>query len=342
VHGPIPSGLAWLRQDGIEFLRGSVTRREDWLHALEGVDCVVHLAAETGTGQSMYDVARYNEVNSQGTALLFDVLCEQPKRTVKRVILTSSRSVYGEGAYVHSDGGGERIYPGSRSAEQLGKQQWEPRCPRTDQPLQAVATKETDHVRPASIYAATKLAQEDLVRVGCESLGLEYAIFRLQNVYGEGQSLKNPYTGILSIFSTRVRHGLVLPLFEDGLESRDFVHVDDVAEVLLRGVSSTQRINDIVNVGTGIATSVRELAIQLSKALGSDPKVTVTGQSRIGDIRHNFADIKRLHECLDYTPRISLIEGLRRFADWVVAEPLPEDLLGKANSELASRNLLKS
>ena len=342
IHGAIPHGLDWLANEHVEFIRGSVTERRELEAALQDVMHVVHLAAETGTGQSMYEVARYNQVNSQGTALLLDVLANTPNHGVKSIVLASSRSVYGEGAYVCEpcDGGVERIFPSARTADQLAQHQWEPLCSRCGHPLKVVATHETDQVRPASIYAATKFAQEDLVRVACESLGVGYAILRLQNVYGEGQSLKNPYTGILSIFSTRVRRGLELTAFEDGLESRDFVHVEDVAMAMHRCLTAAQPINQIVNVGSGIATSVIEVATKLTEALGGKPNVRVTAEYRLGDIRHNFADIDRLKNVLGHEPQISLEAGLRRFACWVLSQPLPEDLLDKANAELRARNLM--
>lgn len=342
IHGAVPVGLDWLNGANIDFLRGSITERRDIEAALDGVTHIVHLAAETGTGQSMYEIARYNHVNSQGTALLFDVLANSSSHGVKRIVLASSRSVYGEGAYTceYCGSAGERVFPGARTAEQLSKHQWEPLCPSCQSPLKMAATRETDQVRPASIYAATKYAQEDLVRVACESQGLGYAILRFQNVYGEGQSLKNPYTGILSIFSTRVRRGLELTAFEDGLETRDFVHVEDIAEAIHRCLTIQKPLNDVINVGSGIATSVLEIAEKLTLALGFKPNIRVTGDYRVGDIRHNFADIERLKSLLGYTPRVSLDEGLRRFAEWVLTQPLPEDLLGKANAELRARKLM--
>lgn len=339
VHGTVPTGLEWLSAPGIEFMRGSVTERDDWQRALADVDAVVHLAAETGTGQSMYEVARYNEVNSQGTALLFDVLGKMPGHGVRRVILSSSRSVYGEGAYVRGSDG-VRVFPGARSAEALKAEQWEPVCPQTGETLTLVPTREDDLVSPASIYAATKYAQEDLVRIACQSTGIGYAIFRLQNVYGERQSLNNPYTGILSIFSTKIRRGSELPLFEDGKESRDFVHVEDVTDALLQGLVVDKAPNAIINVGSGVGTSVREVAEELSRAYGIEPNVVVTGQFRLGDIRHNVADISRLKDVLGLTPRISLKEGLRRFSAWVLEQPVAEDRLEQANQELRARKLM--
>jgi dTDP-L-rhamnose 4-epimerase len=339
VHGQIPVDLDWLSQDGVEFIRGSVTSREDWIKALDGVDGIVHLAAETGTGQSMYEIARYNEVNSQGTALMFDVLGKLPSHQVTRIVLSSSRSVYGEGAYINPVTN-QRVSPLARSAEDLSQSKWEPLCPSTGAPLQLVPTSESDLIAPSSFYAATKYAQEDLVRIGCQSMGIDFTIFRLQNVYGERQSLNNPYTGILSIFSTKIRRDSVLPLFEDGLESRDFVHVDDVTDALLAGLLVDKSPNTVVNVGSGIATSVKEVAEELTRAFGKEPNVTVTGQFRVGDIRHNYADVTRLNNLLGIYPKVSLKEGLKRFAEWVLAQPLPEDQLEKANQELRARKLM--
>jgi dTDP-L-rhamnose 4-epimerase len=342
IHGMLPTGLDWLTAGGVEFVRGSVTDRRDWEAALEGVTAVAHLAAETGTGQSMYEIARYNETNSQGTALMFDVLAAQPKRTVQRVVLASSRSVYGEGTYrcIHCDL--DHIYPRARLVARLSAQYWEPQCQSCRGNLTAVATSETDLVQPASIYAATKYAQEDLVRIGCESLGIGYAVFRLQNVYGGGQSLQNPYTGILSVFSTRIRRGTFLPLFEDGMESRDFVHVNDVVQALTLGLLTDPAINTVLNVGSGQPTSIYDVAVKLTEAFGQVPNLRVTGEFRIGDIRHNYADVSAIRSKLGFAPRIRLEEGLAEFAEWVRGQPLPEDRLDRANSELRARGLMGS
>ncbi|GAN22168.1 TPA: NAD-dependent epimerase/dehydratase family protein [Legionella pneumophila] len=341
IHGPLPSGLEWLLDEKIEFRRGSVTSRNDLSEALRDVEAVVHLAAETGTAQSMYEIARYNLVNVQGTALLLDVLANETNHNVQRIVLASSRSVYGEGAYVCRFCAPEiRVYPDSRTPEHLSAHCWDPLCATCGQPLQAVPTREDDQVKPASIYAATKLAQEDLLRISCSSLGIGYSILRLQNVYGERQSLNNPYTGILSIFSTRIRRNLFLPIFEDGKETRDFVHVDDVVKAFVSALEIPQSVNGVINVGTGLATSVAEIASTLCEVFGYSPNLVITNQYRLGDIRHNRADINRLVTHLNFTPKIRLLEGLERFADWVKKQELPRDLLDKANAELVERNLM--
>jgi dTDP-L-rhamnose 4-epimerase len=344
IHGDQPSALHWLSENSIEFLRGSVTDVDDLKLALADVSHVVHLAAETGTGQSMYEIARYNNVNSQGTALLFDVLTNTPNLKASRFVLSSSRSIYGEGAYYCKacQSADSRVFPMSRTAVQMSANKWEPLCLSCGANLITLPTRENDQIRPASIYAATKYAQEDLTRIACEALGIGYAILRFQNVYGEGQSLKNPYTGILSIFSTRVRHGLELTAFEDGLETRDFVHVEDVVESIHRSLFIENPVNDVINVGSGVATNVIDMATKLTAALGAKVNIRVTGDYRIGDIRHNVADITKLKTRLGFTPSVSLDQGLSRFADWVLKQPLPEDLLGKANEELRVRKLMGS
>jgi dTDP-L-rhamnose 4-epimerase len=327
--------------DGVEFLHGDITDRADVERAVDGVDTIIHLAAETGTGQSMYEIERYYRVNVQGTALLFDVLANS-SHSVRNIVLASSRSVYGEGAYLcrACDPQGARRFPASRTAAQLEAHEWTSPCPECSGPVEPTATREEDPLAPASIYAATKLAQEELVRVACGALGIAHAILRFQNVYGAGQSLSNPYTGILSIFSTRIRAGQSLPIFEDGEETRDFVYVDDVARAVLACADRPVAEGVTLNVGSGKAVSIMSIARALQTIMGSSIEPHVTGQYRVGDIRHNFADISRLEQVTGFRPAVSLEAGLKRFADWVAGEPLPADLLDKANAELKARKLM--
>lgn len=341
IHGAVPRDLDWLHSEGVEFVRGSVTDPRLVESCLDGPRYVVHLAAETGTGQSMYEIERYNAVNSQGTALLLDVMMNRSKAKVSRFVLASSRSVYGEGAYACMICDPQaRVFPPARSATALAAHEWEPKCPGCGQALTALATRETDTLQAASIYAATKYAQEELVRIACGTLGVGFALLRFQNVYGEGQSLKNPYTGILSIFSNRVRRDLDLPIFEDGKETRDFVHVEDIARSIHAALTNQTSADCAINVGSGAGTSVLEVAQQLTLALGRKPNLKVTGEYRIGDIRHNFADITRLREKLNLSPSVSLAIGLGRLAQWILAQPLPEDRLAQANAEMRSRGMM--
>jgi dTDP-L-rhamnose 4-epimerase len=212
IHGvdQLPELGALLDEHRVEVMRGDVCQRQDWVAALRDITSVVHLAAETGTGQSMYRIGDYTSTNVLGTALLLDVLANN-RHEVKKLVLASSRSVYGEGAYECPRCG--LVYPPMRSPGSLQASQWEPPCPSCGGPIHPVATGETARTSPASVYAATKLAQEDLVRIVANALGIPFLVFRLQNVYGEGQSLNNPYTGILSIFSNRIRQGKEIVLF---------------------------------------------------------------------------------------------------------------------------------
>jgi dTDP-L-rhamnose 4-epimerase len=339
IHGPIPDARSYIAaSSGLTILRGDVTRRADLAEALAHAEVVIHLAAETGTAQSMYEISRYNQINSQGTAELLDLLANTPHR-VRKVVLASSRSVYGEGAY-HCPSCG-MVSPLTRSAGQLDRGEWDPLCPDCAGPLTCIPTPETSRVRPASIYAATKLAQEDLVRIACTASGLPFTLLRFQNVYGRGQSLNNPYTGILSIFSTRIRRGMDLPIFEDGKESRDFVHVRDVAEAIRLTLDHPETDGGIFNVGSGVPTSVQDVADMLIKAFKGRSKTYVTGQYRVGDIRHCFADMTALRTAAGFAAGIPLEEGLADFAAWVGGQSLPEDGLDHANKVLIDRGLMK-
>lgn len=336
IHGPIPS-TAMPHSPLTSVIRGDVRSRRDWTLALENVNCVIHLAAETGTAQSMYEPELYTATNVSGTALLLDILANQ-RHSVKTVVLASSRSVYGEGAYdcVHCG----CVYPEPRNECNLRQHKWDVLCPRCGLRVEPVPTPECAITQPASVYAATKLAQEHLIRSACKALGVEAVIFRFQNVYGEGQSLKNPYTGILSIFSNRIRQGKVIRLYEDGEESRDFVHVDDVARAVVASIGNSSAAGKVLNVGSGIATSVASVATALLSALGSRSEPVISGEYRAGDIRCCYADLTEIQRCLKYHPSISFERGMERFAEWVLTQPIEDDLLDRATQQLLDRQLM--
>lgn len=339
VHGAIPdlASVPVLRHVNVEVFRGDVSRPGDWAAALERVGAVVHLAAETGTAQSMYEISRYTEANVGGTAALLDYLANHPHR-VRKIVLASSRAVYGEGAY-HCQHCG-LVYPAARSEGMLRSSGWQPPCPTCLRPIDATATPEEARTSPASIYAATKLAQEDLVRIAAKTMGIPAVIFRFQNVYGEGQSLKNPYTGILSIFSTQLRMGKTVNLYEDGEESRDFVHVSDVARAVVTGLGSDAADGFTLNVGSGEATSVARIAALLQERFGTPAPPVVSGQYRMGDIRHGYADLTAIRQRLQFAPQVSLEEGLTRFVAWVKSQPIEPDRLGQASAELVAHGLM--
>jgi dTDP-L-rhamnose 4-epimerase len=338
IHGVIPSiDPRILQYSNIKVVRGDVNNTKALAESLVATDVVVHLAAETGTAQSMYQIAHYNQINSQATAEMLDVLANNP-HSVKKIVLASSRSIYGEGAYRCAEHG--HVYPSARTAEQLSKHHWNPICPHCQSKIAPIPTPESARPSPASIYAATKYAQEDLIRIAGDSLNIGTAILRFQNVYGAGQSLNNPYTGILSIFSTRIRRGMSLPIFEDGAESRDFVHVNDVVQAIVLAIENDAANGGTFNVGAGEPTSVLEIANILVDAFDGKVRPHVTGQYRLGDIRHCYADLSLIKQTLGFEPKVSLKQGIAEFATWVLSQPLPEDGLDKANEELKKRKMM--
>jgi len=340
IHGADPTLSPLFRaiEGKVEFLQGSVTCKEDLLGVLPGVDTVVHLAAETGTGQSMYAIRHYAEVNMGGTALLLDLIANE-SFPVRKLVVASSRAVYGEGKYRCADHG--NVFPGSRRAEDMVAGDFSPHCPVCDKAVDAVATDEEAPTRPGSIYGITKLNQEQMVLMVARSLGISGLAFRYQNVYGPGQSLSNPYTGILSIFSTRIRNGKDINIFEDGRESRDFVYIDDVVEVTARGIEYDNLIVDTFNVGSGQPTDVLTIADSLQRLLGNSVPVKVSGQFRVGDIRHNFADLSKVRQLLGFQPSVAIQEGLGRFTDWVTSERINQDRYEESLQEMAAKGLFK-
>ncbi|TAM03342.1 MAG: NAD-dependent epimerase/dehydratase family protein [Pusillimonas sp.] len=335
VHGAVPQlDLGWLRDGTVEFVRGDIRDHQLMDEVLGRVEAVVHLAAETGTGQSMYRIGHYYAVNQQATAELFEAIGTR-HRHIRRVVLASSRSIYGEGAYRL----GERtLVPQPRDAQRMKAGQFEPSGP-GGEALELVPTPETVTPRPASVYAATKLANETLGRIFSDAYGVPVIALRFQNVYGERQSLQNPYTGILSIFSNRMRKNLPINIFEDGLESRDFVHVSDVVGAIGLALSRPLPGFHAINVGSGVPASVLDVAKSLREILASSSEFTVTGDFRAGDIRHCYADLGRARELLGFNPQVSLTEGLTRFCRWVETQPVLVDRSGKAMDELARLGL---
>jgi len=340
IHGDDPDASPLYRSIAgkVDFIRGSVTSREDMLRALSGIDTVVHLAAETGTGQSMYAIRHYTDVNVAGTSLLLDLIANQPF-PVRKLVVASSRAVYGEGKYACEEHG--FVFPLPRSAERMERGDFDVHCPFCGVAARLVPSDEETPVRPASIYGITKLSQEQLVLVVGRSLGISALAFRYQNVYGPGQSLSNPYTGILSIFSTRIRNGSPLNIFEDGKESRDFIFIDDAIEVTTRGIETEVPMVDVFNAGSGTPTDVLTIATTLQALLGRQVDTKVTGQFRLGDIRHNFADLSKVRAVLGFEPRVAIEQGLRRFVEWVQGEEIQVDRYEESLQELKAKGLFR-
>jgi dTDP-L-rhamnose 4-epimerase len=340
IHGENPeySPLYCAIRDKVDFLRGSVICENDLAKALAGVDAVVHLAAETGTGQSMYAIRHYSDVNIGGTSLLLDMIANG-KLPVEKIVVASSRAIYGEGKYRCDEHG--FVFPSGRSAERMEKGDFSVVCPVCARAAQLVATDEDSPARPSSVYGITKLTQEQLVLAVGKALGISAVALRYQNVYGPGQSLSNPYTGILSIFSTRIRNGSAINIFEDGRESRDFVYIDDVIHATSTALEQPGPLVDVFNVGSGVATDVLTISSTLQRLLEREVPTTVTGQFRLGDIRHNFADLTKIRGAFGFQPSVTVEEGLRRFVEWVREEPVGVDGYERSLEELKVRGLLK-
>ncbi len=325
-------------RDKVRFIRGDVRSRTDWVEALEGQQCVVHLAAETGTGQSMYEISRYVDVNVGGTGLLLDLLANT-RHSVNRLVVASSRAIYGEGKYDCTACG--VVYPVARAASAMERGDFQVKCPRCAADVRLLATDETSKIQPTSLYGITKQTQEQMVMTVGKSLGIASVAFRYQNVYGPGQSLSNPYTGILSIFSTRIRNGHEIVVFEDGTESRDFVYIDDVVAATLAGIEHPGAAGEVFNVGSGVATDVASVARSLIEAYGADVPTRISGNFRVGDIRHNVADIGKIAAALGFRPQVSFGTGIGRFAAWVGGQQVKADGYERSIEEMKAKGLYK-
>ncbi|MCA9767108.1 MAG: SDR family NAD(P)-dependent oxidoreductase [Carnobacterium sp.] len=340
IHGENPTETSPLYlsiKDKVRFIQGTVTSKEDWEKALEGQDAIVHYAAETGTGQSMYEVEKYVDVNINGTALMLNLLVNG-SYNVKKVIVASSRSIYGEGKYISKELGA--VYPTQRESIHMDQGDFEVKYPNSSA-LTLVGTDEESKIHPSSVYGITKQNQEQMVLTVCPTVGIAGVAFRYQNVYGPGQSLKNPYTGILSIFSTQIKNGNNINIFEDGLESRDFVYIDDVVDATILGLEKEEANNQVFNVGTGVATNVLTVANELVKNYGVDVSINVSGNYRLGDIRHNYADLTKINKLLGFNPKVSFEEGLKKFAEWVNTQEVQEDKYQKSIEEMKAKGLYK-
>ena len=341
IHGSNPSITSPLFQsivNKVRFIKGDVNSRKDWEVALEGVDYIIHLAAETGTGQSMYEIKKYVDTNIGGTALLLDILTNT-KHKVKRVLVAESRAIYGEGKY-HCPNCGD-VYPLERNDEDMARGDFECHCPICGGKVQLVATTEDSAIHPSSVYGIAKQVQGQLVHLVCKSIGIESVSFRYQNVYGPGQSLSNPYTGILSIFSTRIMNGNEINIFEDGKESRDFVYIEDVVDATIRGLEIPDANGHVFNVGTGVAVDVLTVAKTLCEKYGIDVPIKVSGNYRLGDIRHNYADITSARMILGFEPQWSFNEGIAEFARWVSMQAVQEDHYEQSIEEMKRKGLYK-
>lgn len=336
IHGAQWKPPAYL-DPRIELLVGDVRNREDVVSALAGVDAVLHFAAQTGVGQSMYDIHSYCDVNISGTAMLLDVLANTEHR-VEKIVLSSSRAVYGEGSG-HCTVCGV-VHPSARSRGQLEAKKWSVTCPTCGSTVTSIPTEENRPLAPISVYALTKKVQEEMLRLYAETYGVPFVILRYFNVYGPRQALRNPYTGIGAIFVNRALAGCDIPIYEDGNAGRDFVHVRDVVQANLLALENERAENGTFNVGTGDRLTVMDLAFLIREKTGTPISIEVTGQCRIGDIRDCYADLTHSKALLGYAPKVSFAEGVEDLIAWARGEQAV-DSLDAAEEELRTRGLMR-
>lgn len=325
-------------KEKVNFIFGDVRNRNDWKKAIADSSIIVHLAAETGTGQSMYQIEKYIQVNCVGTALMLDVLTND-NHNVKKVVVASSRAIYGEGKYFSETLG--EVYPNQRSEQQMSKGVFDPICIQSNKTLKLLSTDENSKIHPSSIYGISKSNQEQMVLVTCKSLGISAIALRYQNVYGPGQSLSNPYTGILSIFSTRILNNNHINIFEDGKESRDFIFIDDVVDATILAIEDDKLQSCSLNVGSGVSTTIKKVADSLIKLFKSKVDVKIIGNYRQGDIRHNKADINKIKKILGFSPKVSFESGLKQYVEWVKKQEINADYYEHSINEMKDKGLIK-
>lgn len=332
VHGQDAARPAYL--DGrAEFIHADVRDSRSVRRALEGVHAVIHLAAAVGVGQSMYQLKEYTDINNLGTAVLLE---ELQKARVKRLVVASSMSIYGEGRY--RDAAGNVHDHLERSLEALKAQRWDPQSA-AGEVLVPVATPEDKTPCLSSVYALSKFDQERMCLVVGRAYGIDTVALRFFNTYGPRQALSNPYTGVLAIFAARLLNGKAPLVFEDGEQRRDFVSVHDVARACRLALDSEKAVFQAINIASGRAVTIGELARRLAEILGKASLAPeISGQHRMGDIRHCFADVGRARELLGYVPEVELEQGLFRLGHWLRAQKAV-DRFDVAQRELESRGL---
>jgi dTDP-L-rhamnose 4-epimerase len=337
VHGQQQQVPDYLNP-GAEFVRGDVRDRDGVARALEGIDVVFHLAAAVGVGQSMYQIQYYTDANTMGGATLLDVLVNG-QHDVRKIIVASSMSIYGEGKYRCEEHG--EVYPKLRTEAQLEARDWEMKCPHCDRDVAAAPTDEDKPLYPTSIYAITKRDHEEMFLSTGYAYGIPAVALRFFNTYGPRQALSNPYTGVMAIFSGRLLNGQPPIIYEDGEQSRDFIHVCDIVQGLLLVMDRPQADYQVFNLGTGIPTSIRQVATMLSEQL-TDGKAEpqVLNQFRAGDIRHCYADLAKARALLGFEPQIPLQEGMADLLAWV-RQQTAEDRFEQVEKELAAKSLVK-
>jgi dTDP-L-rhamnose 4-epimerase len=323
------SGIPGYLSKDAEFIRGDMLDIDRLRSAVRGVEVVFHLAAAVGVGQSMYEISHYMAANTLGTANLLQVLLET-KADLRKLVVASSMSIYGEGKYICLECG--EAAPGPRPSSQLTRKQWETLCPTCHRELTPIATDERKPLQCTSIYALSKKDQEEMVLLFARTYGIPAVALRYFNIYGTRQALSNPYTGVAAIFASRLLNGRAPSIFEDGCQARDFVSVHDVVQANLLAMEKAAG-GVALNIGSGEPVTVRQVAHALGECMGNSIPAEITGKYRAGDIRHCFADITAAGRVLGYRPKVRFIEGIRELAGWL-RQQTAEDRAAKASREL--------
>jgi dTDP-L-rhamnose 4-epimerase len=335
VHGEGAERPDYL-DERVELVRGDVRSREDVRSALDGCSVLVHFAAAVGVGQSMYEIEHYTSVNAMGAACVLQEVLEH-RDSLERMLVASSMSIYGEGLYRCPDCG--EVTPRLRDSGQLARQEWEVRCPDCGTPCSPLPTPESKPLFPTSIYAVNKRDHEEMFLSVGEAYGIPATAMRFFNVYGERQALSNPYTGVGAIFASRLLNGNPPVIFEDGGQSRDFIHVSDVARACATALETPGAAGEVFNVGTGRRTTVLGIARALARHLDRpENDMVVRNQYRAGDIRHCYADVSKAREVLGFEAKVAFEDGVAELCDWVESQTAV-DMVERATEELRKRGL---
>ncbi len=337
VHGKIDNPPDYLNKN-IKFVKGNVSDYDLLYSVMKNSEVIFHLASCVGVGQSMYQISKYIKSNTLGTANLLDILINK-EHEVEKLIMASSNTIYGEGKYECELCG--NVFPKFRKKEDLEKSIWEFKCENCGNQLIPFPSDELTPLNSTSIYAMSKKHQEKMGLLIGETYGIDTIVLRLFLVYGSRQALSNPYTGVLSIFSTNLLSGNPPLIFEDGLQTRDFVNVKDVCQSLTLAMEKPQAKGEVFNVGTGIPITIKKIADTLIAKMNLEIKPIITNKYRVGDIRHCYADISKIKQKLGYEPKISFEDGIEELIQWVKSQVgKVEDKSGKALDELKSKGLV--
>ncbi|MFH1402730.1 MAG: SDR family NAD(P)-dependent oxidoreductase [Candidatus Altiarchaeota archaeon] len=334
VHGKPGRKPEYLNEKA-GFIKGDVRDGNELYKALKDVQVVFHEASAVGVGQSMYRIHHYVDVNSTGTAMLLDILANR-EHDVEKVLLAASMSTYGEGAYECADCG--MVYPGLRPFEQMSKRDWGVKCPECGSELEPAPTHESKPLNPNSIYAIGKMNQEQQIMTVCKAYEIPCVSLRYFNVYGPRQSLSNPYTGVAAIFMSRIKNNNPPVIYEDGLQTRDFISIRDVVNANLLAMGKKRADYEVFNVGSGVPTTIVSVAETIARMVGSDVKPDITSKPRKGDVRHCYADMSKAEDILGLNDRMSFEDGMRELAEWSGGEHAV-DKFDEARRELEEKGL---